>query len=208
MPWVRVPSLAPIAVTDRPIAAVILAGGAARRLGGGDKPLLDLGGQPILARIMAALSGIGPVVISANGDPERFTAFGLPVLSDGPFAGQGPLAGILAALDWANERGAGTLLSVPGDTPFLPAGLAASLAPAPAYAHCERAHYLVALWPVSARYHLRRLLSAPAPRDVAAFAQSIGMRPVVFPDMARDCFLNVNTPEDLAAARTRAEAQR
>ena len=72
-------------------AALILAGGRAARMGGGDKPLLALAGQPMMARIIAALDA-GPVAISANGDPARFSVFGLPMLADGEFAGQGPLA--------------------------------------------------------------------------------------------------------------------
>ena len=87
-------------------AALILAGGGATRLGGGDKPLLEVGGTPMLARIIAALRpDASAIAISANGDPTRFAAFGLPVLPDGAFAGQGPLAGVLAGLDWAAATG-------------------------------------------------------------------------------------------------------
>jgi molybdenum cofactor guanylyltransferase len=99
MSRVRVPLLAPpFPMTDERIAGLVLAGGAARRMGGGDKPLLEVGGQPMLARVIAAL-GVTPIAISANGDPARFAEFGLPVLPDGDFAGQGPLAGGLAGYD-------------------------------------------------------------------------------------------------------------
>ncbi len=189
------------------IAALVLAGGAARRMGGGDKPLLDVGGRRMLEAVLAALD-VPDVAISANGDPARFAEFGRPVLADGAFAGQGPLAGVLAGLDWAAGLGADALLTVPGDTPFIPAGLAAALAPAPACAASGgRPHHLVALWPVACRDTLRQRLAAPGPRDVAGFARQIGMRRVDFPIAKWDPFLNVNTPEDLAAARSIAERQ-
>lgn len=187
-------------------AAVILAGGTASRLGGGDKPLLRLGSATMLARIIATLRvDTADIAISANGDPARFAAFGLPVLPDGAFARQGPLAGILAGLDWAAGRHAATLLSVPGDTPFIPAGLAAALSPAPACAAGGgQPHHLVALWPVACREALRTWLGHSESRAVARFAAQIAMRQVDFPPAAWDSFLNVNTLDDLAAARRRA----
>lgn len=185
------------------IAALVLAGGAATRLGGGDKPLLEIGGTPILARIIGALRpDASAIAISANGDDARFAVFGLPVLPDGGFAGHGPLAGVLAGLDWAAGIGAGALLTIPGDTPFVPPGLAATLAPPPACAASNgRVHHLVALWPVACRDALRMLLSAPGSRAVARFADAIGMHPLDFPAGKWDPFLNVNTADDLALAR-------
>jgi molybdopterin-guanine dinucleotide biosynthesis protein A len=130
------------------------------------------------------------------------------VLADGPFEGQGPLAGVLVGLGWASELGAAALLTVPGDTPLVPRGLAAALAPAPCCAASNRRpHYLVALWPVSAREPLRRLLASSGRRDVAHFARLIGMRRVEFPVAKWDPFLNINTPEDLAAARAIVEGK-
>lgn len=189
------------------IVALVLAGGLATRLGGGDKPLLPLGEASMLARIITALTGeVDAIAISANGDPARFDAFGLPVLPDGAFAGEGPLAGVLAGLDWAAGQGADTLLTVPGDTPFIPAGLAAALAPAPACAISHgRVHHLVALWPVAARDLLREALSEPGSRSVRRFADGIGTRHVVFTPIEGDPFFNVNTPEDLAIARETAK---
>ncbi len=187
--------------------ALILAGGKASRMGGGDKPLLDIGGTSMLSRVIAALSTeAAAVAISANGDPARFAGFGLPILPDGAFEGEGPLAGLLAGLDWAAAQDATALLTVPGDTPFIPGGLAAALAPPPACAATgDRAHHLIALWPVACRDELRRLLSAPGRRNVEHFARLIGMRRVDFPLPKWDAFVNVNTPDDLALARGIAE---
>ena len=149
-------------------AALVLAGGQARRMGGGDKPLLELSGQTMLARIISRLAAdTNHLAISANGDPTRFADFGCSVLDDGEFLGQGPLAGVLAGLDWAAGLSIDTLLTVPGDTPFIPTGLAGNLFPAPACAaSAGRMHPLVALWPVSLRERLRALLSSPGPRGV------------------------------------------
>jgi molybdopterin-guanine dinucleotide biosynthesis protein A len=186
-------------------AAVVLAGGRATRMGGGDKTLLPVGGTPMLASIIAALD-VPNKAISANGDPDRFARFGLPVLPDGAFAGEGPLAGLLAGLTWAATLDVTALLTVPGDTPFLPHGLARRLAPAPGCAASGgRLHHLVALWPVSCRSRLHALLSGPGPRQVAAFAQSIGMRYVDFPIGERDPFANINTPDELARIRSAAD---
>ena len=193
---------------DRP-AAVILAGGNANRLGGADKPLLEVGGAPILAGVIAALGAdVSAIAISANGDPTRFAAFGLPVLPDGPFTGHGPLAGLLAGLEWAALIGARTLLTVPGDTPFIPTGLASALAPPPACAASNgRVHHLVALWPVECRDELRRMLSSPGSRAVVRFTEHIGTQALDFPVRGRDPFLNINTPEDLETARALTDKQ-
>ncbi|HET6181974.1 MAG TPA: molybdenum cofactor guanylyltransferase [Acetobacteraceae bacterium] len=182
---------------------LVLAGGAARRLGGGDKPLLDVGGQTMLERALAVLRAeCAAVAISANGDKARFARFGVPVLDDGPFVGRGPLAGVLAGLDWAAGQGGTVLLTLPGDTPFAPLGLARRLGAPPACAaNGGRSHFLVAVWPVAAREALRRRLAGTGSVAAGAFAAAIGMRPVDFPAEPDDPFLNVNTAEDLARAR-------
>jgi molybdopterin-guanine dinucleotide biosynthesis protein A len=154
----------------------------------------------MLARIIAALDP-APIAISANGDPARF-ATTLPVLPD-PCPGQGPLAGVLAGLEWAAHLGAESLLTVPGDTPLIPRGLAGVLAPAPSVAESGgRVHHLVALWPVSAAGPLRDWLGRPGSRSVRAFAETLGMRRVAFP---ADPFANVNTPADLAVLEARVQ---
>ena len=188
------------------IAGLVLAGGAGRRLGGVDKPLLALGAGTLLDAVLARLAGepLAGLALSANGDPARFARFGLPVLDDGAFAGRGPLAGVLAGLDWAAARGAEALLTVPGDTPFLPPGLVAALEPAPSHAWAEgRAQPLVALWPVAARGALRAWLADAGPARVAGFAAALGARAVPFPGAPAGAFANINTAADLAAARAR-----
>jgi molybdopterin-guanine dinucleotide biosynthesis protein A len=194
-------------MTNSRVAALVLAGGEARRMGGGDKPLLNVGGRTMLAAVIAALD-VPDIAISANGDPARFAAFGLPVLADGAFVGQGPLAGLLAGLRWAAALGMDALLTAPGDTPFLPSGLARRLAPSPGCAESGgRRHHLVALWPVTSAKALHDLLSAPGPRRVAIFAERIHMRYVEFEVRAFDPFANVNSPGELARARVQARAR-
>ena len=158
----------------------------------------------MLASVIAALE-LENIAISANGGPSRFAAFGLPVLPDGAFLGQGPLAGVLAGLDWAASLGMDALLTAPGDTPFLPRGLAAQLVPPPCcVASGERRHHLIAVWPVDCAAELRDMLSRPGSRRAADFAERIGMRYIEHSMWTGDPFANVNTQEDLARARLRA----
>ncbi|MBP1807201.1 molybdenum cofactor guanylyltransferase MobA [Rubellimicrobium aerolatum] len=187
------------------LPAVIVAGGLARRMGGGDKGLLPWGDGTILSAIRDRLAPqAGPLAINANGDPARFASLGLPVLPDPVPGHPGPLAGLLAAMDWAAALGAPHVLTVPGDAPFLPADLAARLraAGAPALAASGgRAHPIAALWPVTLADPLRRDL-AQGLRRVESFAQAHAARVVniPIPPGGPDPFLNLNTPEDLAAA--------
>lgn len=188
------------------IPALILAGGEARRMGGGDKPLLALGGRPILAHVLDRLGAAhADIAISANGDPARFAHFGRAVLPD-EVPGRGPLGGVLAGLDWAETLGAELLLTVPGDAPFLPRDLAARLAPAPAMAASGgKRHPPASLWPVAAAPALRAHLAGLDPNDrrahsVIGFGARISMRVVSFPVAPIDPFLDVDTPSDLDRA--------
>lgn len=190
------------------IGGVILAGGRASRMGGGDKGLLPLGGRPMLGHVLARLAPqVGPLAISANGDPARLAGFGLPVLADSLPDHPGPLAGVLAGLDWAAGLGLTHVLSAAADTPFLPPDLCARLAGAggPTIAASRdaggvlRLHGTFGLWPVAARAELRAGLEAGL-RRVARWAEAQGARVVEFPTGAQDPFFNVNTPGDLARA--------
>ncbi len=200
---------------DPAIPVIVLAGGDATRMGGGDKPLRALGGRPILAHILDRLCDAGgPVAISANGDPSRFAAFRCPVLPDAT-PGLGPLSGILAGLDWAATLGAPDLLSIPGDAPFLPRDLARALLPSPAVAASEgRVHPPVAVWPVACRDELRAHLRDAAAggrggRRISGFAARIGMRIVSFETGGGpDPFADLDTPADLARAERTLMAER
>ena len=110
------------------VPGVILAGGLATRMGGGDKCLLELASRPLLAHVIERLAPqAGPLALNANGDPARFAPFGLPVLPDSVPGFPGPLAGVLAGLDWAQALGAAQIVTVAADTPFFPTDLVARL---------------------------------------------------------------------------------
>lgn len=195
-----------------PPPAIILAGGRATRMGGGDKCLLDLDGRPILARIVDRLAPqCGPLALNANGDPARFAAFGLPVVADSLPDHPGPLAGILAGMDWAAGLGADRILSVAGDTPFFPADLALRLtqagegivlAASRTAGDQVIAHPTFGLWPTALRDDLRAAL-ASGQRRVRAFAASHGAAAAVWEADPEDPFFNINTPEDLDRACSR-----
>ena len=197
-------------MTSEPgIVGVILAGGSARRMGGGDKCLLPVGGRPILARIAGRLAPqCGRLLLNANGDARRFADFGLEVVPDTAPGSAGPLAGLLAAFDRvaAAYPQASDIVTVPGDTPFIPADLVARLREARAgggariacAASGGRTHPTAALWPVAIREPLR-LAFAEGERRIGRFAAAQGLVEVEWPSPP-DPFLNVNTPADLAAA--------
>jgi molybdopterin-guanine dinucleotide biosynthesis protein A len=206
------------------IAGLVLAGGRATRIGGGDKPLRPLAGKTMMAHVLDRLgSQIGPIAISANGDPERFADYGLPVIADdGPSGQAGPLAGILSGMNWAAAATeCAGVLTVAGDTPFFPRDLAARLAEAAAgrpngiavAASRGRRHPVFALWPVSLATDLRVFLAKGAGFSVAAFLQKHQTVSVDFPmeevnGGTLDPFFNVNTPEDLAEAEAMARKGR
>lgn len=190
---------------------LVLAGGLARRMGGGDKALIRIGDGTILDRALATFAPqcIG-VVLNANGDPTRFASFGLPVVADDIAGFAGPLAGILAGLDWVASHAPGIqwLASVPGDCPFLPGDLvdrlhAARIA-AGARLACARSgawrHPVVGLWPVALRGDLRHAIVEEALRKIDAWTARHGVAVADWPDQPIDPFFNVNTPEDAAEA--------
>jgi len=190
---------------------VILAGGQATRMGGGDKGLRLLGGQSLLARVETRLSPqVAGVALNANGDPARFADLGLPVIADSIAGFAGPLAGVLAGLDWAAAQGADTIVTAAADTPFFPCdlvpqllmaseGMAHSvvLAATPDPERGRARHPTFGLWPVALRDDLRRALEGGL-RKVVLWTQTHGGREALFPDEA--AFFNVNTPDDLARA--------
>mgnify|MGYP000865116572 CR=1 FL=1 len=203
--------------SNPPPVVVLLAGGAARRMGGGDKGMRIMGGVPILRRVLDLARGwTDRIVLSANDDPARFAGLDwlsqLPVLADGVSGRPGPLAGILAAMDWAAQWAPDSthVLSLPCDTPFLPAGLWPALATAGGTGVTMAAgpdgsrHPTVALWPVALRQPLLHALRDESLFKVGAFATRHGLHLVPFPPGPGgiDPFFNINNPEDLARAET------
>jgi molybdopterin-guanine dinucleotide biosynthesis protein A len=195
------------------VAGILLAGGLARRMGGGDKPLRRIGGATILERVIARARpqvAPGALALNANGDPARFASFGLPVVPDGVAGYPGPLAGVLAGLDWAAEAvpGCSHVASFATDAPFLPADLVARLAGAVAdggadiacAASAGRAHPVFALWPVRLRDDLRHALVDEDVRKVDVWTARHRLSVVEFPAEPCDPFFNANRPEDLAEA--------
>ena len=195
--------------------ALILAGGLARRMGGGDKTLIRIGDRTILERAIARLrSQCAGLLINANGDVSRFARFGFPVVADDIEGFAGPLAGILAGLDWmaANAPAIEWVVSVPGDCPFLPRDLVSRLHAARVASElplaCARSgewrHPVVGLWPVALRHDLRRALGAGL-RKIEAWTENHGVALAEWPAEPVDPFFNVNTPEDAAEAERMAQ---
>ena len=203
------------------VLGVILAGGLATRMGGGDKGLLEVGGQSLLSRVIVRLSPqVAGLALNANGDAARFARLDLPVIADSIDGFAGPLAGVLAGLDWAAAQGAEAIVTAAADTPFFPTDLVARLIEA----SDGQAHPLVlattprtgeelksggrskvnrhptfGLWPVALRDHLRAALTDGL-RKVVLWTDQHGGREALFEAQPFDPFFNVNTPEDLHRA--------
>ena len=196
------------------IPAVILAGGQATRMGGGDKCLLDLGGAHILDVILKRLAPqTASIALNANGDPLRFRSFGLAVIPDMISGFAGPLSGVLAAMDWAAETSHEHVVTVAGDTPFFPKNLVSRLQEAARTEDTPIAlaatkdpqrgvlrHPTFGLWPVGLRDDLRAALEEGV-RKVVLWTDRHGAANAVFPAAGFDPFFNVNTTDDLEVAR-------
>ena len=195
------------------VLGVVLAGGQARRMGGGDKGRLDLGGQSLIAEVITRLSPqCEALVLNANGDPARFDDLGLPVIADSLPDHPGPLAGVLAGMDRAAELGFSHVLSAAADTPFLPLDLRARLEDAArtdaqpiALAATREGERLIrqptfGLWPVALREDLREALREGLAK-IVLWAGRHGIALAAFDALALDPFFNVNTPEELEIAR-------
>jgi molybdenum cofactor guanylyltransferase len=205
-----------MAVSHEAIPGVLLAGGLARRMGGGDKPMRQIGGRTILDRVIARLKPqCGELILNANGDPARFARFGLPVVPDTVEDFPGPLAGILAALDWAaaHRPGVSIVLSAAADCPFLPRDLVARLNQALANedaqlavaASGEQSHPVIGLWRVSLRDELRHALVQDNIRRVDRWTARYKLATVAWPSEPLDPFFNANTMEDVVEAERLAE---
>jgi molybdopterin-guanine dinucleotide biosynthesis protein A len=204
-----------VAASFPPTLGLVLAGGLARRMGGGDKARIAIGGVTILQRVLACLEPqCIRVVINANGDPGRFADTKLPVVADSVPDFAGPLAGILAGLDWAalHVPECEWLASVPGDCPFLPNDLVACLHAARAAAGaplaCARSgefrHPVVGLWSLALREDLRHAIAAEGLRKIEIWTARHGVAIADWPAVPVDPFFNVNTPDDAAQAQAMA----
>lgn len=198
-----------------PLVGLVLAGGESARMGGKDKPSIALGGKPMLARAIERIgSEVERLVVSANGDPTRYSAFDTPILPDR--IGAGPLSGLLEGMRWseANLPKARFVASVAADTPFFPADLIERLSDG-----CGRdentvalasssggVHPVFGLWPVALADGLQKFLQSDQNPKVLAFADRFMRLNVPFDDLVLpngetvDPFFNVNTPEDFARA--------
>jgi len=199
-----------------PTPAVLLAGGLARRMGGGDKPMRSIGGRTILDRVIARLAPqCDGLILNANGDPARFAAFGLPVVADTVQDFPGPLAGILAALDWtaANSPDVAWILSAAADCPFLPRDLVARLqqerieqgAQLAVAASAGQTHPVIGLWSVALRKELRQALVVEDIRKIDRWTARYKLATVTWPAEPLDPFFNANTMNDIAEAERLAE---
>jgi len=190
-------------------AGLVLAGGLATRMGGGQKALLDLGTRPLLSFVLERLEPqVDVVALNANRDLDRYRAFGHPVLTDTMDDFPGPLAGVLTGMRWAEERGFTHIASVAGDTPFFPNDLVAGMEQADAAIILaatrdpERGvlrQPTFGLWPVNLADDLEAAL-IDGTRKIVAWANRHGVAEVIYEPEPFDPFFNVNTPDDMAVA--------
>ena len=197
---------------DRPpTLGVLLAGGLARRMGGGDKPMKTIGDRTILERIITRLTPqCDELILNVNGDPARFASFGLPVVADTVEGFPGPLAGVLTALDWAaaHRPGIEWVLSTATDCPFLPRDLVDRLQRARMKEQVQiaiaasggQAHPVIGLWNVTLRDELRHALVVEDIRGVGQWTARYKRVTVTWPIEPLDPFFNANTIEDVAEA--------
>jgi molybdenum cofactor guanylyltransferase len=193
------------------VVGILLAGGQSRRMGGGDKALRLLGGTPLLERVIERLRPqVEALLLNANGDPARFARFFLPVVADSVPDFAGPLAGVLAGLDWAalHHPDCPYVVSVATDAPFLPVDLVARLAEGLGEARADlacaasggRSHPVFGLWPVRLRDNLRRAVVDHGIRKVDLWTARHKLTTVPFSDHPVDPFFNANRPEDFETA--------
>lgn len=195
----------------KPIVGVLLAGGLARRMGGGDKPMRELGGKPILDHVIDRVRPqVHHLILNANGAADRFKKYGLPVVADVIEGHQGPLAGILTAMDWAAENvpEAEHVISFATDAPFLPHNLVVELmvpinegtSPLSCAITGDRTHPVFGVWPIALRDELRKAMIDEEMRKIELWTDRIGVAHIPFSVEPVDPFFNVNRPENLEEA--------
>jgi len=201
------------------VVGVLLAGGLARRMGGGDKGLAMLGGRPILERVIErARPQVSELIINANGDADRFAEYGLPVVPDviGDFSG--PLAGVLTGMEWTAENVPGVpwMASFATDAPFVPLDLVERMSAAVIEAGGDmacaksagRTHPVFGLWPVAKASDLRRAMIDDDMRKIDRWTARYNLIEVDFADVPFDPFFNINAPDNLAEAERLLNAEK
>jgi molybdenum cofactor guanylyltransferase len=203
--------MAPPRAASPGVVGVLLAGGQARRMGGGDKCLRPLGDRTILAQVVGrARPQAAALLLNANGDPERFAGFGLPVAADVVLGFAGPLAGVLTGMEWARAQRPDLpwIATIATDTPFFPRDLVRRMLAAVEAERADlacavsggRAHPVFGLWPVRLADDLRRAMLEEEIRKVDLWTARHRLVEVTFPEAPVDPFFNTNRPEDLAEA--------
>jgi molybdenum cofactor guanylyltransferase len=196
-----------------PIVGVLLAGGQARRMGGGDKCLRQLAGRCLIDILIERVQPqVSNLIINANGDPKRFEAQGLEVVPDSIDGYAGPLAGVLAGLEWAenNVPDVSWVASFATDAPFIPKNMVLRLSQAIEVNNTEmacamtndRTHPVFALWPIRLIKDLRKAMVEEEMRKIDRWTSRYKISHVNFPSEPVDPFFNVNHPEDLARAES------
>jgi len=199
------------------VVGVLLAGGLARRMGGGDKCLRSLGGRTILEHVIdRTRPQVARLLLNANGDAARFAPFGLPVVGDVVEGFAGPLAGVLTGMEWAlaERPNCPWIATIATDTPFLPLDLVARLQDAIEQRGAElacaksagRTHPVFGLWPVRLAAELRAAMVEEGIRKVDVWTGRFRLARVEWPVEPHDPFFNANRPDDLAAAERLASA--
>ena len=195
------------------VVGILLAGGLARRMGGGDKCLRLLGGETILSRIISVVAPqVEVLALNANGDPDRFASYGLPVVADTIEGNAGPLAGVLAGMEWAAKHypNCPWVMTVPTDAPFLPNDLVSRMRGAvteersdlACAASGDRTNPVCGLWPVRLREALREAMTAEDIRKVDVWTGRYSLSIIEFSNDPFDPFFNTNRPEDLVRAES------
>lgn len=193
------------------IVGVVLAGGLARRMGGGDKGLIALRDRPILDHVLERLAPqVDRIIVNANGEPARLAGYGLPIVADSVEGFAGPLAGVLAGMEWAAREcpDADWIVTAATDTPFFPRDLVARLQQAVAdedaglacAASGHRHHPVFGLWPVALGPDLRHAMTVEDVRKVDVWTARHRLAVAAFADQPYDPFFNVNRPDDVAEA--------
>jgi molybdenum cofactor guanylyltransferase len=194
-----------------PVVVTLLAGGLARRMGGGDKCLRLLGGETMLARVIRVMRPqASRLVLNANGDPARFAAFGLPVIGDVIAGHPGPLAGVLSGMAWARQNAPDIawLVTAPTDSPFLPADLVGRLLDAAVEQGAElacaasggRTHPVIGAWRIDLADALRAAVVENNVRKIDAWTAGYKLAVVEWPCRPVDPFFNANDPAEMAEA--------